>query len=177
MSASKLVRPCVDAKESYISAMKEYHAEKRFLDREIPYLNNQFSVFVENMNEDRGQPNERFPDWVERVPETVLWLMKDNTYYGSLYIRHRLNWHLEKWGGHVSFVIRPTKRGQGFGKKILQKGIPAINAVGIDKALITIDPNDTAGIRIAECCDAEYYDTTPETDRFPSRMRYWLNCS
>ena len=177
MSVAQLLRPCIDAKDSFISAFKEYHEEGRFLDRSIESLQLDFKTFVENLVEDRDQPETRFADWVERVPETVLWFVKDDTYYGSLYIRHRLNWHLEKRGGHVSFLIRPSMRNQGFGKKILQRGIPAINSLGIEKALLTVEPDNMAAMRIVEFCGADFERQTQETERFPSRLLYWLDCT
>ena len=162
---------------SYLEAMAEYQEEGRYLDRDLQRLSVHFEEIVQNMLEDRNQPKERFPEWVEIVPESIFWLVKDDIYLGSIYIRHRLNWHLEKWGGHVSFLIRPSKRNQGFGKKLLQKGIPAINALGIEKALMTIAPDNTPALRIAEFCGAVLEDTTQATDKFPERRRYWLDCT
>src|SRR5690606_20234669 len=98
-------------------------------------------------------------------------------YIGSLNIRHRLNWHLEKWGGHINFIIRPSMRGKGFGKKLLQKGIPCASYLGIERALITLDPRHNAAAHIVKLCGGKYQDTTPETNQFPPRKRYWLPCN
>ncbi len=109
------------------------------------------------------------------MPETSLWLVKGDKYIGSFNIRHRLNWHLEKWGGHVNFIIRPSMRGKGFGKKILQKGLPIVNYLGIERALFTIAPESSCAARILEFCGAELEDETPATEQFPARKRYWVN--
>lgn len=177
MTASKLIRPNAEFKESYLEALEEYHAEGRYTYQDIPTLNADFDQFIKELRAEKGYPHQPYQDWVEPVPETIVWLVKDDQYIGTVDIRHRLNWHLEKWGGHVHFNIRPSLRGLGFGMKILKKAIPIINYLGIDKALITLPPKDKAAIRIVEACGGVLEDETPATDKFPAMKRYWLDCS
>ncbi len=177
MSASKLVKPHIDYKDSYISAIEEYHAEGRYQFVNTDDLKENFQNWVDELNSGERLMHKPFANWVEPVPETTLWLVKGHEYIGTFNIRHRLNWHLEKWGGNINFIIRPSMRNKGFGKKILQKGAPCASYLGIDRALITVDPKNKAGIRIVEFCNAELEDETPETEKFPARKRYWLDCS
>lgn len=177
MSASKLVRPSIDYKEDYLKALEEYHAEGRYLYQDIGLLNADFEQFIKEMKSEKGYPHQPYQDWVEPVPETVVWLVKDDQYIGTVDIRHRLNWHLEKWGGHVHFNVRPSMRGMGYGQKILRKAMPIINYLGIDKALLTVKPDDEAAKRIIEACGGEFEDETATTDKFPAMARYWLDCS
>ncbi len=177
MSASKLVRPAEQYKESYLEALAEYHAEGRYLYQDIGLLNADFDTFLKAMRTEKGYPHQPYQDWVEPVPETIVWLVKDNKYIGTVDIRHRLNWHLEKWGGHVHFNIRPSMRGKGFGSKILIKAMPIVNYIGIDKALITVAPDDAAAIRIIESCGGKFENELPATEKFPAMRRYWLDCT
>lgn len=177
MSASKLVKPSADFKESFLEALAEFHAEGRYKFLNEHEISENFEKFVDELSEGKRHLHKPYTDWVEPVPETILWMVKDDKYIGSFNIRHRLNWHLEKWGGHLNFVIRPSMRGKGFGKKMLQKAIPCVAHLGIEKALVTADPNDPAVNRIVEFCGAELEDETPKTDQFPARKRYWLNCT
>ncbi len=177
MSASKLIRPCVEYKESYLEALGEFHAEGRYLYQDIHKLTDNFDGFIEALRTEKGYPHQPYQDWVEPVPETIVWLIKDDLYIGTVDIRHRLNWHLEKWGGHVHFNIRPSMRGKGFGLKILKKSIPIVNYLGIDKALITVSPDNKTAIKVIESLNAEFEDETPATDRFPAMRRYWLDCT
>lgn len=176
MSASKLVKPSVEYKESYLEALKEFQEEGRYSFLDYDDVRDNFESFIEKVNEGKKRLHKPFPDWVELVPETVLWLVKEDQFIGTLNIRHRLNWHLEKWGGHLNFVIRPSMRGKGFGKKILEKGMPYVCYLGIDKALMTVDPKNDESIRIVEHCGGKFDDETPATDKFPARRRYWLSC-
>ncbi|MEM9469810.1 MAG: GNAT family N-acetyltransferase, partial [Pseudomonadota bacterium] len=118
---------------------------------------------------------------VEPVQETVVWMVRNKDYIGTVDIRHRLNWHLEKWGGHVHFVIRPSLRGSGLGEIMLRKALPIINYIGIDEALFTVDLDNSWAIHILEKLinelGGQFEDETPATDKFPAQRRYWLNCS
>lgn len=176
MSASKLIRPDTDFEQSYLDALAEYHEEGRYLYQKIETVKNDFCAFVKELRAEKGYPHQPYQDWVEPVPETIVWLVKDDDYIGTVDIRHRLNWHLEKWGGHVHFTIRPSWRGKGYGRKMLKKAMPIINYLGIDNALLTIDPDNEAAIKIVEGLGGTYEDTLPETECFPEKARYWLNC-
>ena len=177
MTASKLIRPTEEFKDDYLEALEEYHKEGRYLYQNIDTLKADFKKFIKELRTDKGYPHQPYQDWVDPVPETVVWLVKDNQYIGTVDIRHRLNWHLEKWGGHIHFNIRPSMRGKGFGVKMLKKAMPIINYLGIDKALITIEPDNKAGIHIVEACGAVFEDETAATDKFPAMRRYWLDCT
>lgn len=167
----------MEYKESFLEALKEFHAEGRYKFIDATEVSGDFEGFVKRLNDGRRNLHKPFADWIEPVPETVLWFVKDDQYIGTFNIRHRLNWHLEKNGGHINFVIRPSMRSKGYGKKLLQKGMPFICYLGIDRALITLDPANKSGIKIVEHCGGEFDDQTPETEKFPSRLRYWLQCN
>jgi predicted acetyltransferase len=175
MPASKLVRPDEIYKESFLSALKEYHSECRLL-KELDYKTvcGQFDHFIQDLNEEMGEHHQNLEEWAERVPEIIYWLVKDGEFLGYIKIRKRVNWHLERYGGHISFSIRPSMRGKGFGKKILQKALPQTSTLGIEKALFTISPDNGAAKRIVEFCGGTHQDQTTRTDRFPCQMRYWL---
>lgn len=177
MSASKLVKPDVEYKESYLEALKEFQDEDRYKFLDAAQLENNFEDFVNKLNDGKRTLHKPYEDWVEPVPETVLWFVKDDQFIGTFNIRHRLNWHLEKWGGHINFVIRPSMRGKGFGKKLLTKAMPYISYLGIDKALITVAPDNEAAIKIIEHCGGIFEDETQATEKFPARRRYWLECN
>ncbi len=177
MSAAKLEKPALEHKTSYLEALKEFQAENRYSFLDYDDVAENFEDFIQKLNEGKKNLHKPYADWVEPVPETVLWLTKDDQFIGTLNIRHRLNWHLEKWGGHLNFIIRPSMRNKGFGKKLLQKGIPYIAYLGIDRALITVDPKDVSANKIVQFCGAKLQDTLPATDKFPERNRYWLDCA
>ena len=175
MSAPKLVRPSEEYKKSFLEALKEYHAEGNYTYLELSKLKDNFSKFVKELQAERGHPHQPYQDWVEPVPETVLWLVKDKEYIGTVDIRHRLNWHLEKWGGHMHIIIRPGKRRKGYGRRALNMALPFANHLGIDKVLLTVAPDNEKAIKAIEEANGELQDETKETDQFPKRIRYWVS--
>jgi predicted acetyltransferase len=177
MSASKLVKPDVIYKDSFIEAIKEFHAEGRYLFLNITDLEKDFEGFIKNINSKKKHLHKPFQDWADPVPESIVWMVKEHKFIGSLTVRHRLNWHLEKWGGHLNFIIRPSMRNKGFGKKLLQKAIPAVAHLGIEKALLTVAPENNIAVRVIEFCGGKLENETSATDKFPARKRFWLNCT
>lgn len=176
MTAAKLIRPSEEYKDSVIEAIQEFQNEGLCLEYNIQELEKDFKSFAERLRTERGRPHQALQEWVEAVPETVLWMVKDGEYLGTVAIRHRLNWHLERWGGHLHFKLRPSMRGKGFGRKMLLKAIPYANYLGIEKALVTVAPDNTPAIRVLESCGAEFIDELSATEQFPARRRYWMDC-
>lgn len=172
MSASYLTRPDAEFRDSYLEALDEYHAAGQFLHLAPSAAG--FEPFLQSRLSENGTDHNPLPDWAEPVKETILWLVKEQTYIGECAIRHRINWHLEKWGGHYFYTIRPSMRGKGFGKKLMLKSIPVMNSFGIERALITADPDNPASTHIIESCGGEFFEETPCTDQFPARRKYWL---
>ena len=173
MSASKLIKPSVDYKESYLEALQLYHAEERYKNLSIKELDDNFEYFVEERCKRRSDVYCDYPEWIELVTDTVLWLVKNEDYIGTIKIRHRLNWHLEKWGGHLTFIIRPDKRNMGYGQKMLRKSKLAFNALDMDEALVTIPPDNQIARHVMEKLGAVYEDELTATDRFPEVTRYF----
>ena len=176
MSASKLIRPTIDYKDSFLEALREFQAEglMSHLDHETLRSDEAFKAFIEELRKDHAHSHKPYPDWVEPVPETVVWLTKDEDYIGTAEIRHRLNWHLEKWGGNMSFMLRPSWRGKGFGRKIFRKALTCAASFGLERVLLTVNPENQAAQSVIEDAGGELEDITTETDRFPSRCRYWV---
>lgn len=177
MPASKIIRPSVEYKDSVIAALQEHQAEGKFTYVNIDDLKNDFGAFIKKLCCEKGVQHRPYQNWVEPVPETILWLVKDKEYIGTVKIRHRLNWHLEKWGGHMSIDIRPSMRGKGYGKKLLKKALPFANYLGIERALVTVSPDNKEAIKIVEFCGGVEDEITPKTDRFPAQIKYWIDCT
>src|SRR3989344_8456793 len=73
-----------------------------------------------------------------------------NQYIGRLSIRHKLNDHLLKIGGHIGYDIRPSKRSRGYGTAILRLGLPKAKELRIERALLTCNENNIASLKIIE---------------------------
>jgi predicted acetyltransferase len=136
-----------------------------------------------NLVREAGRPEDD-PEWIERVlafehrlttdppadfvPATTYWWTDESTFLGRINLRHRLNQHLSEIGGHIGYDVRPTARRQGHATAMLTAVLPHAAALGIDKALVTCDNDNTASRKVIEANGGVLED---ERD---GKLRYWV---
>ncbi len=133
-------------KESFIEAIREFQAEGRYEHLSIDALEADFSGYVSDRTQRRTRPA---PD---KVPESVFWLIADDgqTYIGRVSLRHELNDFLSRFGGHIGYDIRPSMRRQGYGMLICKLGLEEARKIGLRRAQLTVDEDNTASRKIIE---------------------------
>ncbi|MEP6986439.1 MAG: GNAT family N-acetyltransferase, partial [Chloroflexota bacterium] len=132
-----LSRPDTVYRQSYLEALREFHAELHNLEQDTVALTHNFEGYVRHL---QRQASDEQRDGF--VPETFYWLIDDNIYIGRLSLRHHLNDRLLQFGGHIGYEIRPTKRRMGYGKTILRLGLAQARRQGITRALVTCDDDN-----------------------------------
>lgn len=91
------------------------------------------------------------------VPQTMLWWVDDDRWLGRIAIRHHLNDRLRQvGGGHIGYAVRPTARGEGHARRMLQAALPTAHALGIDPAEVTCNVAHVASARVIEACGGEF---------------------
>ncbi|AWV90640.1 GNAT family N-acetyltransferase [Bradymonas sediminis] len=142
----ELIRPTASLKQSYLEALAEFHAERRFLYHRLDVLQRNFDAHV--------QAECALIHWENialfRVPETIYWLADDDTFVGRFELRHRLDNLADDIGGHIGYSIRPGRRRQGYGAAILKLGLEKAAQRGLSRVLLTCDPDNTASRKIIE---------------------------
>ncbi|MBI3231584.1 MAG: GNAT family N-acetyltransferase [Candidatus Doudnabacteria bacterium] len=108
------------------------------------------------------------------VPQTVYWLVDDNKFLGKLSIRHALNSHLRKIGGHIGYYIRPSERGKGYGKRILALGLQKAKKLGIKNILITCDITNLKSKKVIESNGGKLAPQVKQDKGLPDKLRYWI---
>lgn len=91
---------------------------------------------------------------------------------GAINIRHYLNDHLLKYGGHIGYGIRPSERGKGYGTLMLKMALPIAKELGIKKALITCDKNNTASAKVIMNNGGVLENEVMENGKIT--QRYWI---
>lgn len=72
------------------------------------------------------------------VPADTYFLVDDTKrILGAINIRHSLNDHLLKFGGHIGYGIRPSERRKGYASLMLHLALPLAKKLGLKKVLIT----------------------------------------
>jgi predicted acetyltransferase len=165
----RLIEPSIVCKESYLAALKEYHTEGRFIEDTDEAVAADFELYVEKEKAKARGENLK-PGY---VPETRLWLVDGDEYIGEVGIRHSLTPHLKEIGGHIGYVIRPSKRRMGYGKKILVLSLPKAKELGIERALLTCDVTNTASDKIIESAGGILENDVPNPGG-PDKHRYWI---
>lgn len=87
-----------------------------------------------------------------RVPQTIYWLIVDGEVVGFGKLRHFLTDRLRVEGGHIGYAIAKEARGRGYGKLLLAGLLREAKAIGIERALVTVNNSNTASIRTAVSC-------------------------
>lgn len=135
------------------------------------------------MNSANGLSFEEFKRWLEKadansrltgitdgwkVPQTTYWLYADGVPVGTGKLRAFLTDALKERGGHIGYAIAPEHRGRGYGKELLRLLLIEAKKMGIERALITIDPNNLASRAVARA------NGGIETESTPDRVYVWV---
>lgn len=109
-----LVTPSLKYEESFYRYVKELADEDPY-----PYpLTFDYSDFahyvtlLQHYSEGKALPD-------SLVPNTTFWLIENNEMVACSHLRHVLNDSLRFAGGHIGVGVRPSMRGKGYGRKIL----------------------------------------------------------
>ena len=170
---AKLVVPGEEYLYSYLEAcrdFKAYNGGQYSLHDPDAFEEWRHTIFQQFENQRLGI---RLPDGY--VPGSTFWLVEGGEFVGVGNIRHRLTEGLEKFGGHIGYMIRCDKWGQGYGTLQLRLLLAEAAALGIKRALITCDESNIASARVMEKNGAVYQDTIVNViDGVPRRTkRYW----
>lgn len=89
--------------------------------------------------------------WSDRgVPGSFFLAEEEGRIVGRLSLRHELNDHLRRLGGHVGYCVLPAFRRRGLAKAMLREGLDRLRAVGVETALVTCDDDNMASRRVIE---------------------------
>lgn len=107
----------------------------------------------------------------EYVPQTIYWLYHNGKPVGYGKLRHRLNEKLLELGGHIGYVIRPSERGKGYGKRMLAELVREAHKKSISRVLLTCDECNLASRRIIE------WNHGGLSSIADGKCKYWIDTS
>ena len=107
------------------------------------------------------------PGWVR---STYRWIVADQTYLGTIDLRHDLNDFLLEAGGHIGYSVRPAARRRGLATWALAQTLHTALGLGLERVLLTCDPDNDASVRTIERNGGQLEDTRrtsigPERDQ------------
>ncbi|HRW18168.1 MAG TPA: GNAT family N-acetyltransferase [Dermatophilaceae bacterium] len=90
------------------------------------------------------------PRPVVQVPTTHLFITRGEQFLGSIHLRHWLTDFLSDMGGHISYSVRPSARGQGVASEALRLALPRARDLGLERVLITTTTVNEASAKVIE---------------------------
>lgn len=113
------------------------------------------------------------------LPRTILWLIDNDEFIGFVDIRHGLDDILMNRGGHIGYLIKYTKRRQGYGYKQFELALEYIKKTfNFDKLLVTCDDDNIPSIKIIERYGGKLSDKIEnilDDGKKIITRRYWIN--
>lgn len=90
----------------------------------------------------------------ETVPTTVFLVMDAVTcqLVGMIALRHRLDDHLARWGGHVGYSVRPGLRNRGYATAALQALLPYCRSLGLNQLLLSCWAENLPSAQVMKHC-------------------------
>ncbi len=87
---------------------------------------------------------------IGQVPRTTWWLVDGGEYIGTGWMRHVDPEHLLDVGGHIGYEIRPSKRGQSYGKLILKLMLEKAREAGYESVVLLCNEDNLASLKVIE---------------------------
>lgn len=166
-----LVSPSNEYKKSYLEALKEAREEDGETQLLKPSEGQSFEDFVKIQN-DNAKGLSLPPGY---IPATTFWLIDNDGIMGRIQIRHELTEKLNKEGGHIGYYIKPSKRGMGYGNKILEMGLIEAKRIGLTKVLITCDDDNVGSWKIIESNGGVLENIVESDTSNKTVRRYWID--
>lgn len=128
-----------------------------------------------------------FQEWQKRelslqkedtIPEgfvraETLFLVEDNGYIlGAINLRYAMTEELLRYGGHMSFGIRPEERQKGYGFIMVKLALNRLRMNGIMKALITVKRSNKAAKNTVKKIGGHLENAYEENGQVIDR--YWI---
>ena len=109
------------------------------------------------------------------VPSTFLFAFAGTRIVGRVAIRHALTPYLERFGGHIGFVVVPEHRRQGYATAILRQSLQiAGQELGLKRVLVTCDDDNIGSIKTIEKNGGVFESVVTPADGDKPKRRYWI---
>ena len=134
-----LIRPSMEYRPSYLKYIAELGDEERY-PFPLDFDCSDFQRMLDKIDDFANGVN--LPSGF--VQSSTFWLVEANEIIGVTNIRHRLNRAIEHCGGHIGLGIRPSYRGKGLGRLLMQLSIEWLLKRGVDPVHIHCYKNNPA---------------------------------
>lgn len=174
-----LIDPSKEYEQSWLAALDEIAAETSDLN----------GPGTAGLNTNHCNPRDLYSyiklneDWSKGVnlpqgyvPCSNFWLVDGGEFIGVANFRHELTEDLRRIGGHIGYFVLPSKRGQGYGTKLLALSLQRIKeTTDIKKVMITCSSSNKASRGVIENNGGVYFDS--EMVDGGETLKFWIEIS
>lgn len=126
----------------------------------------EFARWCESLDYQEVRPLETLE--TGRVRNSIRYLAEGDELLSRVSIRHELTDYLLQAGGHIGYIVRPSRRRQGYAKQTLAQSLDLAAELGIKEALVTCDDDNVGSARTIEANDGVMEDIRD------GKRRYWV---
>ena len=109
------------------------------------------------------------------LPYEDFWLMEQDTWIGLLTLRSHIDEQFFHSGGHIGYVIRPSKRRCGYGTVLLRLGLHKARERGLQRVLLTCSETNIASRKIIEANGGQFENAVVVAGQDDKKLRYWIS--
>lgn len=153
-TTSFLVRPAHVFRQTYLDALREGFsggANTPLDDTKIATIASDFDAHLATLDNDGQMPHDEMGRKLASVPSNTFWLVDGADFIGAVCIRSRIDTHvLARLGGHVGYGVRPSKRRQGYGTRLLALALDVCRGMGIGIVRIGCAEDNVGSRRVIE---------------------------
>lgn len=176
-----LVAPALAYMPSYLDALREGHrlgAATVKTAEDIAKIENDPQAFLDDLL--GPKPATRINELgkeVERVPQSMVWLVENGVFVGDAGIRHKLTPELEISGGHIGYGVRPSFQSKGYATDLLRHCLIWVREhLNLDRVMLTCRTDNVASARVIEKNGGALIDVTPHPYvAGMTQKRYWVS--
>jgi predicted acetyltransferase len=172
-----LVPPALRHARSYVAALREGFrrgVQEVVSERRVRQIEADFAGYLAAITDQKGHITLPTGERVRKVPFSLRWLCDGDAFIGEASIRHQLNAHLLQEGGHIGYGIRPSCRGQGYGKRILALALLECRRLRLQRVLVTCLDANIASARIIEANGGRLENVIAAPFGGGPLRRYWI---
>lgn len=112
----------------------------------------------------------------EYSPQTTYFAFdNDNNIVGGIIIRYLLKGTLINHGGNIGYLIRPSKRGMGYGKEMLSLALDKCKELNLNKVLVTCRDKNIGSKKVIEDNNGIYENDYFDKNNGNNYRRYWID--
>jgi predicted acetyltransferase len=109
------------------------------------------------------------------LPYEDFWLLDENVWIGPLTLRTQINEQFLRSGGHIGYVIRPTRRQRGYGTALLRLGLEQSRTRGLQRVLLTCAETNIGSRKVIEANGGRLENVVVIDERSAPVRRYWID--